>query len=99
MTKPKPSLLLLTLLLALPAAAQMTPWLQWTFLSQARMDEIVGEASGETALNHVMAMCGFPRDRKPAEYAGTFAEAQYVLDRLKDYGLADAAILRFPGGE
>ena len=74
------------------AAAQMTPWLQWTFLPQARMDEIVGEASGETAFNHVMAMCGFPRDRKSAEYAGTFAEAQYVLDRLKEYGLAEAAI-------
>jgi hypothetical protein len=87
------------LIAALAAAAQMTPWLQWTFLPQARMDEIIGEASGETATNHVMAMCGFPRDRKSAEYTGTFAEAQYVLDRLKEYGLADAAILRFPGGE
>lgn len=87
------------LLFALPAAAQMTPWLQWTFLPQARMDEIVGEASGETAANHVMAMCGFPRNRKSAEYAGTLAEAQYVLDRLTEYGLAEAAILRYPGGE
>jgi hypothetical protein len=87
------------LLLSLPAAAQMTPWLQWTFLPQARMDEIVGEASGETAFNNVMAMCGFPRNRPSAEYAGTLAEAQYVLDRLKDYGLAEAAILRYPGGE
>lgn len=85
--------------LGLGAAAQMTPWLQWTFLPQARMDEIVGEASGETAYNSVMAMCGFPRDRKSDEYAGTFREAQYVLERLKEYGFADAAILRFPGGE
>jgi len=87
------------LLIGLPAAAQMTPWLQWTFLPQSQMDEIIGEASGETAFNNVMAMCGFPRDRKSAEYAGTFAEAQYVFDRLKDYGLADPAILRYPGGE
>lgn len=85
--------------LGLPVAAQMTPWLQWTFLPQVRMDEIIGEASGETALHHVMTMCGFPRDRKAAEYAGTLAEAQYVLDRLKECGLADAAILRYPGGE
>ncbi|MCX6560765.1 MAG: M28 family peptidase [Candidatus Aminicenantes bacterium] len=85
--------------LGLGAAAQMTSWLQWTFLPPARMDEIVGEASGETAYNSVMAMCGFPRDRKPDEYAGTFREAQFVLDRLKEYGLQDAAILRFPGGE
>ena len=100
MTRKKCGLLTLALLLVgLPAAAQMTPWLQWTFLPQSLMDEIVGEASGETAMNHVMAMCGFPRDRKSAEYAGTFAEAQYVLDRLKEAGLPEAAILRFPGGE
>ncbi len=92
-------LALSVLFLGLPAIAQMTPWLQWTFLPQARMDEIVGEASGETALNHVMAMCGFPRDRKPAEYAGTLAEAQYVLERLQEFGLPEAAILRYPGGE
>ena len=92
-------LALSALLYVIPASAQMTPWLQWTFLPQARMDEIVGEASGETAVNHVMAMCGFPRNRPSSEYAGTLAEAQYVLDRLKDYGLADSAIVRFPGGE
>jgi hypothetical protein len=100
MTRNRFALIALTVAaLGLPAAAQMTPWLQWTFLPQNQMDEIVGEASGEAAFNNVMAMCGFPRDRKPAEYAGTFAEAQYVLDRLKEYGLADAAIIRFPGGE
>jgi aminopeptidase YwaD len=100
MTRKKIGLLTLALLfIGLPAAAQMTPWLQWTFLPQSLMDEIVGEASGETAMNHVMAMCGFPRDRKSAEYAGTFAEAQYVLDRLKEAGLPEAAIVRFPGGE
>ncbi len=90
---------LTVLLMGIPAVSQMTSWLQWTFLPQSQMDEIIGEASGETAFNHVMAMCGFPRDRKAAEYAGTFAEAQYVLDRLNEYGLADAAILRYPGGE
>lgn len=82
-----------------PAAAQMTPWQQWTFLPPAQMDEIVGEISGEAALRHILAMSAYPRDRKPAEYAGTFWEAQYVLDRLREYGLKDAAILRYPGGE
>ena len=100
MIKKRSCLLLLFLLFFdFPLAAQMTPWLQWTFLRPALMDEIIGEASGETGANHVMAMCGFPRDRKSAEYAGTFAEAQYVLDRLKESGLPEAAILRYPGGE
>jgi aminopeptidase YwaD len=89
----------LIVLLAGAAAAQMTPWFQWTFLPANQMDEIIGEVSGETAFNHILTMSGYPRDRKAVEYAGTFWEAQYVLDRLKDYGLADAAIVRFPGGE
>ncbi len=87
--------ILLVASLSLPAYPQMTPWLQWSFLPAGQMDEIVGESSGETALRHVMAMCGVPRDRKPAEYAGTFAEAQYVFDRLKDYGFADASLDRY----
>jgi aminopeptidase YwaD len=88
-------------LLLVPAASrgQMTPWFQWTFLPQSQIDLIAGEASGETALGHVIVLGGMPRDRKAAEYAGTFFESQYVVDRLKEYGLADAAIVRFPGGE
>jgi aminopeptidase YwaD len=87
--------ILLVAFLSLPARPQTTPWLQWALLPAAQMDEIVGESSGETALRHVMTMCGVPRDRKSAEYAGTFAEAQYVYDRLKDYGFADAALERY----
>ena len=79
--------------------AQLTPWFQWTFLPSSQMDQIIGETSGETALGHVMVMGGTPRNRAAAEFAGTFMEAQYVLDRLKEYGLSDASIVRFPGGE
>jgi hypothetical protein len=86
------------LTLAAAAGAQMTPWLQWTFLPPPQMDEIIGEASGETAFNHVVVMGGFARDRKEAEYGGTFWEARHLLDSLKEYGLAEAEILRFPGG-
>jgi len=84
---------------ALIAAAQMTPWFQWSFLPPDRMDLIAGEASGETATSHIQALGGMPRDRKHAEYAGTFLESQYILDHAKDHGLQDAEIIRFPGGE
>jgi aminopeptidase YwaD len=90
---------LIILSVPLAAGAQMTPWFQWTFLPQNQMDLIAGEASGETALSHVIVWGGMPRDRKHAEYAGTFMESQYLLDLLKGYGLSDAAIVRFPGGE
>ncbi len=94
-----PVILLAAVILAGPGHAQMTSWHQWTFLPSAQMDEIIGEVSGEAAFNHILTMSGYPRDRKADEYAGTFWEARYVLDRLKEYGLADAEIVRFPGGE
>lgn len=81
------------------ASAQMTPWFQWTFLPGDQMDLIVGEASGETAYSHVLALGGVPRDRDAGEYAEAFSEARYIFDRLKGYGLSDADIVRFPGGE
>ena len=80
------------------AGAQVTPWYQWTFLPADVMDEIIGEASGETAWNHIMEMAGYNRDRLPEEFAGTFFEARYVYDQLRRFGLPGAEIVRFPGG-
>ncbi|MCK7499766.1 MAG: hypothetical protein MZW92_62205 [Comamonadaceae bacterium] len=40
------------LLLAAAAAAQYTPWLYWTFLPKAQMDEIVGETVRRIGLEH-----------------------------------------------
>ena len=81
-----------------PGAAQMTPWYQWTLLPSGVMDEIIGETSGETAWNTVMEIGGYNHDRLPAEYAGTFYEAQYIYDQLRLYGLPGADLVRFPGG-
>jgi hypothetical protein len=61
-----------------PLTAQYTPWYYWTLLDESVMSEIVGEASGETAWNTVVAIGGFNRDRQAAEYEGTFYETQYI---------------------
>ncbi len=45
------------------ARAQMTPWLYWTLLPKEHMDEIIGEASGETAWNTIMETGGYNKDR------------------------------------
>ncbi|MCK4644654.1 MAG: M28 family peptidase [Candidatus Aminicenantes bacterium] len=81
------------------ARAQMTPWLYWTLLPKEHIDEIIGEASGETAWNTIMETGGYNKDRLAEEYAGTFYEAQYIYDQLKRYGLPGAEIVRFPGRE
>jgi hypothetical protein len=79
--------------------AQLTPWLYWTLLPQEQMDEIIGEASGETAWNTIMETGGYNKNRPASEYEGTFYEAQYIYDQLKLYGLPGAEIVRFPGRE
>lgn len=95
------SLFLMTAFLFLigsTAQAQMTPWYQWTFIDADIMDEIIGEASGETAFNTIMETGGYNKDRQAEEYAGTFYETQYIYDQLVLYGLPGAEIVRFPGG-
>jgi aminopeptidase YwaD len=81
------------------AMAQMTPWKIWTLLPEDQMDEIIGEASGETAWNTILETGGYNHDRPAQEYKETFYEAKYVFDQLEKYGLNAAEIVRFPGGE
>jgi hypothetical protein len=77
----------------------MTPYYQWTLLPPEIMDEIIGEASGETAFNTIMETGGYNKDRLGDEYEGTFYETRYIYDQLLLYGLPGAEIARFPGGE
>ncbi len=79
--------------------AQYTPWFYWTLIAQEHMDEIIGEASGETAWNTIMETGGYNKNRPAEEYAGNFYETQYIFDQLKMYGLPGTEIVRFPGRE
>ena len=86
------------LALAAVAAAQYTPWIYWTFLPKAQMDEIVGEASGESAWNTIAEINAFNRERFGEEFAGNFLETQVVVRKLKSYGLEGVDIVAYPGG-
>ena len=79
--------------------AQLTPWYQWTLISPEVMDEIIGETSGETAWNSIMEMGGYNKNRLADEYSGTFYEVQYLYDKLNQYGIPGAEVVRFPGRE
>ncbi len=85
--------------LAVAVQAQVSAWYQWTFLDSALMDEIVGEASGETAWNTIRETGGDNKDRLPEEYADTFYESSYIYDQVKRYGLAGGDLVRFPGNQ
>jgi aminopeptidase YwaD len=98
MTKRLATLIACGLLLALAASAQYTPWLYWTFLPEAQMDEIVGESSGESAWNTIAEINAFNRQRFGEEFTGNFLETQVVARKLKSYGLEGVEIVTYPGG-
>lgn len=77
--------------------SQLLPDQYRTLLPESFMDEIVGECSGEIAMNHMIEMAGYNRDRLEDEFGTTFYEAEYVLKMLQQYGIPDAKIERFPG--
>jgi hypothetical protein len=86
------------LVLAAVAAAQYAPWLYWTFLPKTQMDEIIGEASGESAWNTVAEINAFNRQRFGDEFAGNFLETRVVVRKLKEYGLENIDVVAYPGG-
>jgi len=69
-----------------------------TLLPENIIDELIGEASGERAMNHVYEMAAYIHDRPSSEYSGYFFETQYVVDRLKEYGLEGVKVNKYPGG-
>jgi aminopeptidase YwaD len=69
-----------------------------TILPAKIIDELIGEASGERAINHIYEMAAYIHDRPAAEYSGYFFETQYILDRMKEYGLEGAVVNMYPGG-
>jgi aminopeptidase YwaD len=69
-----------------------------TLLPGNIIDELIGEASGERAMNHIYEMAAYIHDRPASEYSGYFFETQYILDRMKEYGLEGAVVNKYPGG-
>jgi hypothetical protein len=67
-----------------------------TLLPQATIDAMVAEISGSLALNHMIEIAGYERDRPAEEYKTVYREAAYVERMAKQYGLEDVHIERFP---
>jgi hypothetical protein len=70
-----------------------------TLLPGKIVDDLIGEASGERAMNHIIEMAAYIHDRPASEYSGYFFETQYILDRLHEYGLEEAVVNKYPGGK
>ena len=62
------------------------------------VSEFIGEASGERAMNHIIEMAAYIHDRPASEYTGYFFETEYIVSKLKEYGLEDVVVNKYPGG-
>ena len=70
-----------------------------TLLPAKTLAAIANEVSGAQALNNVIDIAGYERDRKPSEYGGGVPrEAEVVAAIAREAGLSEVGILR-PGGE
>ncbi|MBM3419906.1 MAG: M28 family peptidase [Bacteroidetes bacterium] len=67
-------------------------------LPERIIDEFIGRASGETALNHIIEMGAYIHDRPLSEYNEMLFESAYVLGKLKEYGMEGAGVRKYPGG-
>jgi aminopeptidase YwaD len=75
--------------------SQYAWYYQWGLLPDNIIDNFIGESSGERAFNHIVELSEYNRQRNAAEFSGTLMESQYIVDKLKEYGLSDIAIERF----
>jgi aminopeptidase YwaD len=60
--------------------------------------ELTGEASGERAMNHIIEMAAYIHNRPASEYSGQFFETDYIMGKMKEYGLEGASLNKYPGG-
>jgi hypothetical protein len=67
-------------------------------LPERTVDEFIGRASGETALNHIIEMGAYIHDRPLSEYTDILFESDYVYKKLLEYKLEGAEVKRYPGG-
>jgi aminopeptidase YwaD len=86
---------LIVLFISATANSQNAWYYQWGLLPDNVIDYFIGESSGEMAYNHIFELSEYNRKRVASEFSGTLMESQYVVDRLKEYGLSDVNIERF----
>ncbi len=82
-------------LLSILLFSQWNYYSQYGLIPEKLLDEIIGEASGEQAFNHILEMAAYNRPRPLNEYATTLMESNYVMSVLKGYDIENAQIERF----
>jgi hypothetical protein len=66
-----------------------------TLLPQPVIDALVNEVSGSVAMQHILELASYERDRPAEEYRTLYRESAYIEKMARQYGLEDVHIERF----
>ena len=77
-------------------SAQPAEGIPKTLLPLPLLRLIINEASGDLALQNEILLAGVNRNRKAEEYVSGYFETRFVLDKLKEYGIANSRIIDLP---
>lgn len=90
------SILILSSLLIPTAQAwcQTAYYYRWGLLPEKTIDLLINESSGEQAFNTVFDISETVRKRTPGEFTGTLFETEYIVSKLKSYGLEEINVER-----
>ncbi len=77
-------------------SAQPAEGIPPTILPLPILRHIINEASGDLALQNEILIAGVNRNRLAEEYANGYFEPKFLIDRLKEYGIANCRIIDLP---
>jgi hypothetical protein len=67
-----------------------------TVLPLPVLKAIINEASGDLAFQNEVLLGGVYRNRLPQEYGSTYFETDFILKKLREYGLENSEIIDLP---
>ena len=67
-----------------------------TLLPLTVLQDIINEASGDLALQNEIFLSAVNRNRLPDEYASTYYEIDFIMKKLKEYGIEKAEAIDLP---
>jgi hypothetical protein len=67
-----------------------------TVLPLSVLRDIINEVSGDLAFQNEVLLAGVYRNRLPQEYGSTYFETDFILKKLKEYGIEDAETIDLP---
>jgi hypothetical protein len=67
-----------------------------TVLPLPLLRHIINEVSGDLAFQNEILLGGVYRNRQPQEYGSRYFETEFILQKLREYGIEDAEIIDLP---